>query len=126
MTIFTQHFFYFLSKIFSTFFSVGIVILVYWFIFTFLFNYFYTINGKKNLKSLYIKLQPTLLLRISHLFLLHNFKTLLKNFKFDCAFDIWLDYITFDMFYILGSDLIMIMFYIPFFFILNCIFVEFY
>ena len=79
MTIFTQHFF-FLSKIFLYFFlrwNCSLGLLIYFYIFIYLFISILLI--KEILKSLHIKLQPTLLLRINHLFLLCNFKTLLKN-----------------------------------------------
>ena len=60
-------------KNFLNFFPFGIVLLVYWFIFIF----FYIIKVKE-LKSSCIKRQLAFSLRISHLFLLRNFKTLLK------------------------------------------------
>ena len=72
MTIFTQYFFFFskISLIFSH------LELYSWFID--LFFYCFYIIKVKELKSSCIKLQLALLLRISHLFLLRNFKTLLK------------------------------------------------
>ena len=66
----------FCQKIFSTFFSVE---LQSWFIDLFFHFYFILILLTYYFfKSLHIKLQPALLLRISHLFLLCNFKALLN------------------------------------------------
>ena len=58
----------FLSKIFL---NLSLFIIIYIYIF-----------GKKNeLQLLCIRIHPTLMLRISQLFLLHNFKALLKIMK---------------------------------------------
>ena len=50
-------------------------------LYLFIYFYYYYLGKKNELQLLCIRLHPTLMLRISQLFLLHNFKALLKIMK---------------------------------------------
>ena len=103
-------------KNFLNFFPFGIVLLVYWFIFIF----FYIIKVKE-LKSSCIKRQLAFSLRISHLFLLRNFKTLLKFLNLIVHWIFGLITLHLICFTYWGGFL-----FFSFFFVLNYRFVEFY